>query len=304
MTTYILNRLLQGIAVLIVSVSAIFLLGRLSGDPVALLLPEDAPIESEIEIRRLLGLDRPISVQYTSYVSRALVGDFGRSYFDNRAVKAIILEYLPNTLKLAGVAVVISIVMAIPLGIASAVYRDSWLDRISQALALAGHSMPAFWSAILLIQIFGVWLGWLPTFGSGTFAHILLPAANLALYNWAQISRLTRSAMVETLSEDYIRTARSKGLGGMSVVLKHAFRNALLPIVTIVSLELGGLLGGAVITETVFAWPGIGWLVINAISRRDFPVVQGIIGYVAVIFVILTLLTDVLYTYINPRVRY
>lgn len=304
MPGFIARRLLEGAVVLIASVTLIFFLGRLSGDPTYLILPQEASEADRVALRSTLGLDRPPLAQYVDYVLAGIRGDFGRSYFEPRSVQAIILDHLPYTLRLAGIAILITVLTAIPLGIVSAVFRNSPLDRIAQSFALAGYSMPSFWSAILLIQVFGVWLGWLPTFGAATAWHLILPSVNLALYSSARVTRVTRSAMAEVLREDYIRTARAKGVAHVIVVARHALRNALLPIVTLVGLEFGILMGGAVLTETVFAWPGIGWLVIESVSRRDFPVVQGIIGYVAGIFVLITLLVDITYTFINPKVRY
>lgn len=304
MLRYLLIRLLQGIAVLVASVGLIFFLGRLSGDPVVILLPMDASAEAVADVRNRLGLDRPVAQQFLSYVSAAMRGDFGRSYFEQRTVSVIILEYLPNTLKLAVFALALTLLVSIPVGVLSAVYRNSWFDRFAQAVAVAGASMPVFWTGILLIQIFSVWLGVLPSFGSASALSILLPGINLVLYSFPESSRLTRSAMIGVLSEDYIRTAFAKGASHSYVIVRHALRNAALPIVTMLSLQMGGLLGGAVITETVFSWPGVGWLVLRSIGRRDFPVVQGVVGYVAIVFVVITIATDLLYTVINPKVRY
>ena len=304
MLGFLLKRAGWGILVLFVATTLVFFLVRLSGDPTYLILPMDASAEAISRFRTHLGLDQPLFVQYINFLADVARGDFGQSYFEQRSVVRIINECLGATFMLAGSAILITVIVAIPLGVISAVRRGSFLDRMSQASALGAYSMPSFWSGILLIQIFGVWLGWLPTFGIGSFKHLILPAINLSFYAASRLSRLTRSSMIEVLKNDYIRTSRAKGLREEVVIYKHALRNALLPIITLLGIEFGILLGGAVMTEIVFAWPGIGWLVIRSISRRDFPVVQGIVLYVAWAFVTINFLVDLSYVFLNPKVRY
>lgn len=304
MLGFLLRRAAWGIFVLFVATTLVFFLARLSGDPTYLILPIDASKEDISRLRTDLGLDQTLFAQYVNFLSEVVRGDLGQSYFEKRSVVRIINERLGATFMLAGSAILITAIVAIPLGVISAVRRDSYIDHMLQASALGAYSMPRFWSGILLIQVFGVWLGWLPTFGTGSFKHLILPAINLAFYASSRLSRLTRSSMIEVLKNEYIRTARAKGLREVVVTCKHGLRNALLPIITLIGIELGILLGGAVLTEIVFAWPGIGWLVIRSISRRDFPVVQGIVLYVAWAFVTINLLVDLSYAFLNPKVKY
>lgn len=303
MKRYLIKRLLQAILVLWASATVVFFLVRLTGDPVSLILPPEASVEARQELSRQLGLDRPLWDQYVSFLGGILQGDLGESYWQHRPAIELVLERYPATLKLATAAMVIAIVIAIPVGILSAVYKRTWIDHIAMIGALFGHAMPVFWLGILGILIFSVQLKLLPSFGTGTWQHLIMPSITLALYSTARISRLTRSSMLEVLNADYIRTAYAKGLSRRQVIFKHAIRNALIPIFTLITVEYGMLLGGAVLTETIFAWPGVGWLAVEAISRRDLPLVQAIVISVAWIFVLINLLTDILYSWIDPRIR-
>lgn len=303
MNHYLFKRFLQALIVLWASATVVFFIVRLTGDPVSLILPPEASEESRTELRHQLGLDQPLPVQYIAFLGNAVQGDIGQSYWQNRPAMELVLERYPATLILATAAMGLAIVVAIPIGILSAVYKRSWIDHIAMTGALFGNAMPIFWLGILGIVIFSVQLQWLPSYGSGTWQHLVMPAVTLALYSMARISRLTRSSMLEVLNADYIRTAYAKGFGKYKVIFKHAIRNALIPIITLIAIEYGILLGGAVLTETIFAWPGIGWLAVEAISRRDIPLVQAIVLSIAWVFVLINLSTDLLYRWIDPRIR-
>lgn len=301
---YLLKRLLHTVYVIIgISLISFFFI-HLSGDPVMLMLPADASMQEVEQLRHRLGFDRPIPVQYLHFVSNAVTGDFGESLYYHVPAMQLILERLPASLELAFAAMFIALVISVPIGIISAVYRGSALDMGSMLAALFGLSMPHFWLGIMLILIFSVELGWLPTSGRGSLAHLVMPAVALGLSLMAMFARLTRSVMLEVLSLDYIRTARAKGLGEFMVIGKHALKNALIPLVTVAGMQFGFLIGGTVIIETVFAWPGVGRLVVQAIFNRDYPLVQAIVLILAVIFVGVNLLVDLLYVYLDPRISY
>jgi peptide/nickel transport system permease protein len=282
----------------------IFLLTNIIGDPVLLLLPPDATRADYEILRRQLGLDRPLYLQYIFFLVNAARGNFGISFIFNRPSLPLVMEYLPATLELTAASMLISVVFAVPLGILSALKPYSLLDRVGRVFGLLGQAAPGFWLGIMAILLFGVKLRWLPISGRGDIAHLILPAVTLGLFSMAAIMRLTRSSMLDVLDKDYIRTARIKGLQERWVVLKHGFRNTLIPVVTITSLMLGRMLGGAVITETVFAWPGVGRLAVQAIYTRDFPVVQAVVFLTCVFFVAINLFVDILYTWIDPRISY
>jgi peptide/nickel transport system permease protein len=281
----------------------VFALVHLSGDPVLLMVPSDAPREVVESTRRALGFDRPLLEQYARYVGQAVRGDLGVSLRINRPVGALILERLPATLLLTIAALGLATVVAIPAGILSAVMRGTVVDRLAMVGAVAGQAVPIFWLALLLIAFFGVQLRWLPVYGYGTLAHLVLPAVSLSTIILGRLARLVRSSMLEVLGQDYVRTAQAKGLGDVRVLFVHALRNAAIPIVTLLGLQFAQLLGGAVVTETIFAWPGVGRLVVEAIFNRDFPVVQGVVLVVSLIFVVVSLLIDVAYALLDPRVR-
>ena len=281
----------------------VFALTHLSGDPVLLMVSPDAPPDVVTSTRHALGFDRPLYEQLARYLGNAVHGDLGLSLRMNRPVTALIRERLPATLQLTLAALVIAIVVAVPAGIVSAVKRGSLLDRLAMAGAVAGQAIPIFWLALLLIALFGVRLRWLPVYGSGSLAHFVLPAVSLSTIIMGRLARLVRSSMLEVLGQDYVRTARAKGLGESRVLAAHALKNASIPIVTLLGLQFAQLLGGAVVTETIFAWPGIGRLVVEAIFNRDFPVVQGVVLVVSLIFVAVNVLVDLSYAALDPRIR-
>ncbi len=281
----------------------VFGLVHLSGDPVLLMVSSDAPPDVVATTRHALGFDRPLHRQFTDYVARAARGDLGVSLRSSLPVAILIRERLPATVELTVAALLIAVVVAIPAGIVSAVKRGSALDRLAMVGAVAGQAVPIFWLALLLIAFFGVYLRWLPVFGRGSLAHLVLPAVSLSTVILGRLARLVRSSMLEVLGQDYVRTARAKGVGEVRVLAGHALKNAAIPIVTLLGLQFAQLLGGAVVTETIFAWPGIGRLVVEAIFNRDFPVVQGVVLVVSLIFVAVNLLVDLAYVALDPRVR-
>jgi ABC-type dipeptide/oligopeptide/nickel transport system permease component len=304
MLQYLLKRLWHTILVIIgISMISFFFI-HLSGDPVMLMLPADASHEQIENLREQLGFNDPLYVQYGRFVRQALSGRFGDSLYYKVPAMELILERLPASLELAAAAMFIALIVAVPLGILSAVRRGSLLDMGSMLGALFGLSMPHFWLGIMLILLFSVELGWLPTSGRGTLAHLIMPSVALGLSLTAMFARLTRSVMLEVLNLDYIRTARSKGLREVVVIGKHAFKNALIPIVTVAGMQFGFLLGGTVIIETVFAWPGVGRLVVQAIFNRDYPLVQATVLVLAVIFVAVNLVVDMLYMVLDPQISY
>jgi peptide/nickel transport system permease protein len=303
MKVYLFRRLLQSLLVLLGVSFVVFAILFLTGDPALVLLPPDASAEDVEKFRQSMGFNDPFFVQYGRFLVGALRGDFGQSIRHGEPAFDLVLERMPATFELSGAALAIALCLAIPAGIVSAVRRNSVLDYISTVVALLGQSMPTFWLGIMLILLFSVQLNLLPSSGRGGWEHMLLPAITLGLFTTARITRLTRSGMLEVLSQDYIRTARAKGVGNPPVVWKHALKNAAIPIVTIVGIELGTLLGGSVITETIFAWPGVGRLSVQAIYNRDYPVVQAAVFTLAATFVLVNLVVDVLYTYLDPRIR-
>jgi peptide/nickel transport system permease protein len=303
MWRYVTVRVLYALLVVLgVSVMVFFLI-RLSGDPTALFLPPESSLAEIQRFRHELGYDRPLPVQYLDFLAKAVRGDFGMSLRHGQPAMGLVLERVPATLQLSAVALVLSLVIAIPLGIATAVKRGTTLDAAGLTMSLFGQSFPSFWLGIMLILLFSERLGWLPASGRGTFGQLVMPAITLASYPMAIITRLLRSSLIEVLSQDYVRTARSKGLSERVVLYRHALRNASIPVVTVVGLQVGALLGGAVITEEVFAYPGIGRLAIQAISNRDFAVVQAFVIFLAVLIVGINLAVDLSYTVLDPRVR-
>jgi ABC-type dipeptide/oligopeptide/nickel transport system permease component len=281
----------------------VFFILHLTGDPALVLLPPDASAEDIQRFREAMGFNDPFLVQYGRFLAGALRGDFGQSVRHGEPAFALVLERMPATFELSGAALVVALCLAVPAGIVSAVRRNTIIDYVSTVTALLGQSMPTFWLGIMLILVFSVWLNLLPSSGRGSIEHLIMPAVTLGLFTTARIMRLTRSGMLEVLNQDYIRTARAKGVSGPPVIWKHALKNAAIPIVTIVGIELGTLLGGAVITETIFAWPGVGRLSVQAIYNRDYPVVQAAVFLLASTFVLVNLVVDVVYTYLDPRIR-
>ena len=296
-------RLLRALITLWIVSTVVFVVMRLSGDPVPLLLPPDAPRSEIFRVRAELGLDRPLPVQYAVFLGNVLRGDFGRSIHFREPASRVVMGYLPATLELGLTAFLFAVVVAVPVGLLSAVRRNTFLDHATMGVALVGQSAPTFFIGILFILLLSLKGGWFPTSGRGTWAHLALPALTLALFTMASVARLTRSAVLEVLHADYIRTARAKGLAELLVVAKHTFKNAAIPIVTITGLQFGTLLGGAVVTETVFAWPGIGRLAIQSIYNRDYPVVQCAVFLSAVLFIVLNFLIDLIYGFLDPRIR-
>jgi peptide/nickel transport system permease protein len=303
LTRVFIQQAVLGFLVVLTALTLTFFLVRLSGDPTSIILPQDATAEQREALREALGLNAGLLHQYVSYLQRAAVGDFGSSYFDSQAVASTVARHLPNTLILAGAAMAIACVFAIPLGVMAAVWRGGILDRCVQIVAVMGASMPSFWVGLLLIQIFAVGLNLFPTYGSGTWAHLVLPATTLAMYAFPSLARLTRSSILEVLPQNYVNVARAKGMPESRVIGRTVLRNAMVPILTLLALEIGTLVGGAVLTETVFSWEGIGRLAITSIQRRDFPVVQGVVAYVAIGFVIITFMSEIAIRIVNPRLR-
>ena len=297
------SRVFRALVALWLVSTVVFVVMRLSGDPVPLLLPPDAPRSEMLRVRAELGLDRPLPVQYALFLGNLLRGDFGRSLKFRMPAAEIVLERLPATLELGLAAFALAVVVAVPIGLLSAVRRNSLVDHAAMGVALVGQSAPTFFIGILFILLFSLKAGWLPTSGRESLANLVLPALTLALFAMASVARITRSAMLEVLSADYIRTARAKGLREAPVILKHTLKNAAIPILTITALQFGTLLGGAVVTETVFAWPGIGRLAIQSIYNRDYPVVQCVVFLSAVLFIVVNFCVDLLYGLLDPRAR-
>lgn len=305
MTRYLIRRLWLSVLVLFgVSLVVFMLLHLAPGDPVRLLLADDVPDEIAEQVRRDLGFDQPLHVQYWVFITKALRGDLGQSLYYKKPALSIIVDHLPATIELTFAALFISLVIAIPMGILSAIRRDSIWDYLGMLLATIGQATPIYWLGIMLILTVSVHLDLLPSSGRGGVAYLILPSITLGAPLMAIVTRLVRSGMLDILGEDYIRTARAKGLTERAVLVGHAMKNMMIPVVTVVGLQLGFLLGGAVITETVFAWPGVGRVVVVAMGARDYPLVQAATLLVSFYFVGINLLLDVLYVYLDPRIRY
>ncbi|MFN8524377.1 MAG: ABC transporter permease [Chloroflexota bacterium] len=304
MRKIVLERLAHALFV-VFGVSLIaFLLVHLTGDPATLLLPLDATPEARAEFSRAMGFDRPLAAQYLDFLVRAVRGDFGNSLRFQQPAMGLVIERLPATAQLAAVAMGLAIIIGVPAGVLAGVRRGSWLDRASMLLSLAGQCLPSFWVGLMLIIVFAVQLRLLPVSGGGTVLHLVLPGLTLSFYTMALVARLLRSNMLDAMSSDYIRTARAKGLNERAVVVRHALKNAAIPVVTVIGLSAGYLLGGAVIVEQVFAYPGLGRLVYQAISNRDVPLVQAFVVFIALVVLSINLVVDVAYTLVDPRVRY
>ena len=305
MQRFIFLRLVQAVVAILVISAIVFALARVTGDPVAILLPESAS-PSDIERTRInWGLDQPIYIQYVKYVGNILRGDFGEAWSFGRApIASLLATRLPATLQLAAFAWVISAAIALPIGVIVAVKKDTGIDYAGKIIALLGQSAPPFAIGLILMWIFAVILGWLPTSGKGGITHMLLPGIALGYYNVAAVMRLTRSSMLEVLDTEYVKLARIKGMPEWKVIWKHCFRNALIVPLTYMGLIGAVLLTGSVVIETVFSWPGIGDLAIRAIRQRDFPVVQGVVIVFATFYIFVNLAVDILYAYLNPRIRY
>ncbi len=310
MTRYLIRRLLQSLLVLLGASMLVFGILFLTGDPTLLMVSPDATQDEVERVRREMGFDRPVYIQYADYISKVVRGDFGLSIRQRVPVLKLLLETLPATLVLAAAALAIALTVAFTLGLLAAIKRGSVVDSFSMAFALFGQSIPVFFLGIVLLAVFGGTLKWFPILGRGDGSlldelhHLVLPAVTLATLPIARNTRLIRSSLLETFSQDYIRTARAKGLNERRVVIGHALKNAMIPVITVIGLDFGALLSGAIITETVFAWPGIGRLVIGAINQKDFPVVVGAVTMFALFFVVINLVVDLLYGLLDPRVRY
>jgi ABC-type dipeptide/oligopeptide/nickel transport system permease component len=302
--TVVARRLLDAVPLLVGSSVLVFLLVHLSGDPALLMLSPDTPPEQVAEFRRAHGLDRPLHVQYLRFIGGVLQGDLGESIRLRRPALDLVLESLPATLELAAASLVLVVAVGIPLGVLSAARSGSRLDVLVRAFMFFGQGAPPFWLGLMLIVLFAVKWRLLPSSGRGDLAQLILPSVTLAVYFVAAVARLTRGGLVGALRSDYVRTARSKGLGPARVLYGHALRNVLIPVVTLIGLQTGTLLGGAVVTETIFAWPGVGRLVVDSIYRRDYPVVQAAILVIVVLFVVVNLVVDLSYRLLDPRVRH
>jgi peptide/nickel transport system permease protein len=300
---FLLYRLFRALVALWLVSTVVFVVMRLSGDPVPLLLPPDAPIAEMNRVRHDLGLDRPLPVQYAVFLRNVARCDFGRSIHFREPAMQVALGYVAATVELGVAAFVLAVVFAFPVGVFSAVRRNSVLDHTAMGLALIGQSAPTFFVGILLILVVALKLDLLPTSGRGGWQHLVLPAVTLGAFTMASIARITRSAVLEVQRADFIRTARAKGVKEAWVVAKHTLKNAALPILTITGLQFGTLLGGAVVTETVFSWPGMGRLAIQSIYDRDYPVVQSVVFLAAVLFILINLTLDLLYGVLDPRAR-
>ncbi len=303
MPAFFVTRIVQALIAILGVMTLIFFLQRLAGDPVLLLVPQNAT-QADIEaMRSALGFDRPLAIQYLEYLRGLLTFDLGRSYVQNVSVWTLIASRLPYTLMLAGGALLVAIGVGIPLGVIMAVRRGRAESKAIMGFVLAGQSMPTFWSAILMIMVFAVWLGWLPPSGARDWPSLIMPSIALGLLSMATFARVARTAVLDELEKDYVRTAHAKGVPITRIVIRHLLRNASIPVVTVAALEIANLLAGAVIVETVFAWPGLGQLTVQAIAARDFMLVQGVVLLGAVTAIALNLVADVLYSIIDPRIR-
>jgi len=304
MQRFIIVRAFQAVATLWILSVVVFASVHLTGDPALYLLGPETTDETYAQMKKNLGLDRPLIIQYLSFANDVIHGDFGISTYSGRSARDILFERFPATLQLAGAAFVLSLLLGIPLGILSAVKRDTVFDNVAKLFAVIGISAPPFWIAIMLVLLFGGILGWLPTFGRGGISHFILPVSVLAWAGMAGYVRLARSAMLEVLDSDYVKFARVKGLRENSVIWKHALRNALIPMLTFAGLTLAGLLNGSIAVEVVFAWPGLGRLMLQGITSRDFPIIQATVLAAGFFYIFTSLVVDILYAYVNPRIRF
>ena len=304
MLRYLLLRLFSSLFIFMGAIALIFVMARMIGDPVVLMVEPGWTQEQIAELRESLGLDLPVWRQFIDYIANAAVGDFGISPWQHQPAFDLVLDRLPATIQLAATALVFAITTALVVGIFAALYPGSLFDRISSGFVLFGQSIPNFWLGLMMILVFSSILGILPPAGHGTPMHLIMPTITLSLFFVARLTRLVRSEMHAVLEQDFIRTARSKGITETRVVLKHALKNISIPLVTVIAVDLGALMGGAVVTETVFAWPGIGRLMIQATSQRDFPVIQAAAFVIAAIVIVSNLVADLLYAVLNPRIRY
>jgi ABC-type dipeptide/oligopeptide/nickel transport system permease component len=303
MLGYVFRKIFHTAFVAFGVVTLVFAALRLSGDPAATMLPGDASVDELVALRRELGLDRPLWLQYVQFLGAAVTGDFGTSFRHQQPALPLVLERLPATLELAGAALVLALALALPLGVLAAVHRGKLLDVAAMAFAVVGQATPYFWMGIMLILIVSVELGWLPTSGRGGLERLILPAVTLGTHFAASLARLTRTSMLEVFGQQFVTTARAKGLSEWRVVLGHTLKNAAVPVITLIGLQFGTLLGGAVVTETIFAWPGVGRLAVQSVFVRDYPVVQAGVFVLALTFVAINLMVDLLYGVLDPRIR-
>jgi peptide/nickel transport system permease protein len=303
MTGFLARRLSHGLISIIGASIIIFVISRLSGDPVTMLVPSDAPQSLITEIRARFGLDLPLWQQYFIFAGHALEGDFGNSYRWQMPALRLILDRLPATIELAICGLIFSVSVALPVGVISAVHRGGWIDRVGRVFAMLGQAMPAFWVGLLLILVFAIRLNWLPAFGYGSPQHVILPAIALGWYPVAAQMRVVRSAMLDVLDSDHIRLARALGTPERLIVWKYALRNAAIPLLTMLGVYFAAMLGGAFVVETIFAWPGVGRTVVEAVFSRDFPVVQAGVLFTSILFVLSNLLVDLSYGLVDPRIR-
>ncbi|WP_038906936.1 ABC transporter permease [Dickeya oryzae] len=303
MVKYVVQRLLVALAVLFTVAAVSFSLLHLSGDLATAIAGPDASAETIAQIRVQNGLDKPLLSQFSHWMWSVMQLDFGRSFYFENTVMELVGQRMPVTLTLGGVSLLLALTVAIPLGVLAAVFRDTWVDRFAMLVSVVGQAMPNFWFALVLILIFAVGLKWLPVAGNGSWQHFVLPAVALGYYAMPSLMRLTRSGMLDVLGSDYIRTARAKGLSAFKVVVKHGLRNAIIPVVALATVELGFMLGGSVVIESVFSLQGLGQLAWDSIARNDFPVVQAIVLIIAVFYIGLTFLADVLNALLDPRLR-
>jgi len=304
MGLYLIRRFYQAFIVFLVVTLIVFFILHISGDPVQLLMPETATPDQVEAMRRSLGLDKPLMVQYGLFLKNAIQGNMGMSFYHGQPALKLVLERLPASLELVVATMFISLVLAVPIGVIAASRRGKFIDRISLLGSLVGISAPPFWIGIACILVFSVELQWLPSSGRGDWAHLILPAGSLAFYRLALFIRLIRAGMLDVLTQDFIRTARSKGLSERVVVYKHALKNTLIPFVTIAGMQMGSLLAGAVVTELVFAWPGMGRLFLQSINKMDFPVIIAWSLVTATIFLLVNLAVDIIYVWLDPRIRH
>ena len=304
MVRFVFQRFVQSIIMVVLVATFVFFLGRLTGNPVDLILPEDSTPEDRVEMIKTLGLDRPIHEQFLIFAANGLRGDLGTSIRFHEPAVDLFCSRLPNTLYLSVPAMLVAVLMAVPLGVISALRRGGLIDKISGTIAVLGIATPNFWLGILLIFVFSVQLGWLPSGRMGGFANYVLPSITLGTFLVAGFMRLIRSSMLEILDSEFVKLARIKGLSETTVIWKHCLRNALIPVLTLWGVFMAGLVTGAIVTETVFAWPGIGRLTYEAVIYRDFPLLQAVIIMAAVMIVFINLVVDILYAYVDPRIRF
>ena len=303
MWRYVLHRCLQAIVVLLGVTFVVFLIIHLRGDPSVLLLPANATVEQEMIFKAKWGLDQPFIIRYWNFIKNAIHGDFGQSLYYHAPAISLVFDRMPATIELAVISTILSVIVGVPLGVFAAIKKNSIFDFFARIIALLGQAIPTFWFGIMMIILFSLKLHWLPTSGRGEFGNLIMPVIAAGLFAMASITRISRNSMLEVLNEDYIRTAKAKGLTSTRIFFLHGLKNAILPVITMIGMEFGSLLGGAVVIETIFAWPGVGQLAVNGIYNRDFPVVLAAVTLTAFIFIVVNLVIDILYCLIDPRIK-